>query len=178
MSVFGLDVQYSYAGESGEAVMDKLAVAFERAGDNIRDFGRYVFPKLGPVFEAAEERQFAAEGTGPNRGKWAPLSERYAEWKGQVAPGNPLLVLSGKMREALTQSSSPFAKRATAGDTFDFGTQGVEYASFHQLGTGRMPDRPPFDFDNSFERELQDAALDGVREAVADAGLPEVTGGP
>jgi phage gpG-like protein len=177
VSVKGLDIQYAYAGETGEAVMDKLSVAFERAGDNIRDFGRYVFPKLSPVFEAAEERQFAAEGAGPNRGKWAPLTAKYAEWKGQHYPGNPILVASGRMREALTQSSSPFARRVTSGDTFDFGTEGVPYASFHQLGTSRMVDRALFDFGSDFESDLREAALDGVREAVADAGAPEVTGG-
>ena len=178
MSVLGLDIQYSYAGESGEAVMDKLSVAFERAGENIANFGRYLFPRLGPVFEAAEERQFAAEGQGPNRGHWAPLTDAYAAWKAQVAPGNPILELSGRMREALTSSSSPFARRVTSGDTFDFGTQDVPYASFHQLGTSRMVDRPLFDFGPDFERELQEAALEGVREAVADAGAPPVEGTP
>lgn len=177
MSVFGFDITYKVNGVEDRAAVEKLSLAFERAGENIKDFDRYLFPRLSPVFEAQEERQFVAEGAGPHRGHWAPLTEKYAEWKGQHYPGNPLLVASGKMREALTQPSSPFARRSHTGTFFEFGTQGVEYASFHQLGTSKMVDRPLYDFGPEFEAELQQAGLEAVREAVADAGAGEVTGG-
>jgi phage gpG-like protein len=175
VSVFGLDIRYTIHGQDDKLAVENIALAFEKAAAGVKDFERYLFPKLSRVFEAQEERQFAAEGAGPHRGRWLPLTEVYAEWKGQHAPGNPLLVLSGRMKEALTQSSSPFARRVTSGDTFDFGTQGVEYASFHQLGTSKMVDRPLYDFGPEFEADLQKAALEAVREAVADAGAGEVT---
>ena len=101
--------------------------------------GRHVFPLLPPVFEAAEQRQFDAEGTGPVAGSWAPLSSMYAEWKAQKFPGQPILVATGALRDALTKSSSPLAARDWSSSTFQFGTADVEYASHHQLGTEKMP---------------------------------------
>jgi phage gpG-like protein len=176
VSVFGIDVRYAINGAEDQTIMEKLSVGFERAGAGVKDFQKYIWPKLIPVFEEEEKRQFAAEGHGPHRGHWQELTEQYEEWKSRTHPGLPILELSGKLKEALTESASPFAKRETTSDTFDFGTQGVEYASFHQLGTRFMSDRPPFDFGGQFERELQQAALEGVREAIADSGLPvEVT---
>lgn len=170
MAVFGISLQYQLAGETGAAVVENLSVAVERAAANITDYGRYIFPKLTPIFEQAMERQFAAEGAGPRRGHWSPLTEKYAEWKSRNFPGNPILQLSGRLKQALTQSSSPFARRVFSGDTFDFGTTGVPYATFHQLGTVKMVDRAIYDFDYAFEQQLQAAALEGAREAVKDAG--------
>lgn len=164
---------------SGEDTLEQMAFAFERAGDNLTDFGRFVFPKLMPVFEAEESKQFDAEGQGPARGAWAQLSERYAAWKDAHYPGARILERTGALREALTSSSSPFAMRAITTDTFDFGTVGVEYASFHQTGTTFMPDRPPYDFGDDFESTVRDAALIGVREAMAEAGADKfVSEGP
>jgi phage gpG-like protein len=163
---------------SGEDTLERVAVAFERLGDELVDFGTHVFPKLVPVLERAVEGQFDAEGKGPH-GSWAPLSDSYEQVKQVRWPGRPLLVASGKLKEALTSSSSPFAKRVIAKDSFDFGTLGVEYASFHQTGTLQMPDRPPFDFDSDFEGEVTEAAKDGVREAMKASGANEfATEGP
>jgi len=173
MSIVGLEISYQVNGaEEGEAVLERIRVAFERTGDELAQFDKHVFPKLTPVFEAEMAKQFDAQGDGP-RGQWEPLSPAYADWKERAFPGNPILVLSGKMREGLTSSASPYAARAFSSDTFSFGTQGVEYASFHQLGTPKMPDRPPFDFSADFERDLAEASLEGAREAVAAAGLDE-----
>lgn len=154
---------------SGEDTLERMAFAFERAGDNVADMGRYVFPQLVPVFEAEMAEQFDAEGRGPNAGAWAQLSERYAAWKAANYPGMRILERTGRLRQALTESSSPFAKRVIGGDTFDFGTSGVEYASYHQSGTDFMPDRPPFDMGDDFESSVQDAAREGVREAMRAA---------
>lgn len=170
MGVFGISLRYQLAGDEGEAVVENLSVAIERAGANVADWGSYIFPKLTPIFEQAMERQFAAEGAGPRRGHWAPLTAKYAEWKSRNFPGMPILQRSRRLYDALTQSSSPFARRVFSGNTFDFGTRGVPYATFHQLGTVKMVDRAIFDFDPEFERDLQRAAAEGVREAVKDAG--------
>ncbi len=175
MSVFGLGISYSVRGQDDELAVQKMAVAFERAGEEFTaaNFGERVFPKLIPVFEKELKEQFAAEGEGPNRGAWKALSPGYAAWKERVYPGQPKLVATGRMREALTSEGSPFAMRVYSGAQFNFGTQGVEYASFHQTGAGKMPDRPLFDFDVAFERAVQQTALTAAREAIKDSGLGE-----
>jgi phage gpG-like protein len=174
VSVFGLDITYSVRGQqTSEPVFQKMALAFERAGAALEKAGEHVFPKLIPVFEAELSGQFNAQGKGPNRGAWAALSSDYASWKSQHYPGKPILEATGKMKAALTQSSSPFAERSYSESGMNFGTQNVPYASYHQLGTGRMPDRPIFDFGSGFEEALDQAARAGVREAVKASKLDD-----
>lgn len=174
MPVVGLHIDVQHAGESGgEAVLERLSVAFERTGEELRDFSTHVWPKLTPVFEAEERRQFDAQGGGP-RGEWAPLTDAYARRKELLYPGNPILVASGALKAALTESSSPLATRAYSGQQFEFGTSGLEYASYHQVGTERMVARPPFDFSDDFERDVTEAALEAAREAMASSGLDEL----
>lgn len=180
MTVYGLQVEVSVGTDSGEGALQRLSVAFERAGEYVADFGKYVFPRLTPVFEAAEEEQFDAEGSGPTSGAWAPLTPSYAEWKAKAYPGAPILEQRGTMRAALTSSASPVAYREWSASEFAFGTAGVEYASFHQRGTSRMKARPPFDFGPSFEDALTREAMAGLREAVkaASNGTLELEGAP
>lgn len=178
MSVLGLQMEWTVGSERGPDALQSLAVAFERAGAEVADLGTHVFPMLEPVFEAAVGAQFDAEGEGPVAGAWSPLTPSYAEWKAGKAPGMPLLQLTGAMRAALTSDSSPSAYRQWDSTSFSFGTQGIQYASFHQTGTGKMPARPPFDFGPEFEREVTRTAALGVRKAVREAtnGLLEVEG--
>lgn len=173
--ISGFQVKYQVGGgaEEDAAAWQRMTVAFERAGDEVSDFGRYVFPKLVPVFEAEVAGQFGASGRGPNSGAWAQLSEQYERWKSANYPGKPILERTGALKAALTESGSPFAMRHIDTNEFDFGTTGVPYASFHQTGTMHMPDRPPLDLTQDFERNLQAAALDGVREAMASSGASE-----
>lgn len=174
MSIVGLDVEYSIGGGGSDPqLLERLSVAFERAGAEVQDFSTTIFPNLVPVFEAALKEQFGAEGQGPARGQWAELSQSYAAWKAVNFPGEPLLVAKGDLRDALTEADSPFALRDFDATSFNFGTSGVPYASYHQSGTGRMPARPPFDFDTAFERELSRAALEGVRETLNTTGVSE-----
>lgn len=184
MSVLGLKLSYTVGSTES---LRELALGFEQGADEIQNFGRHVFPRLVPAFEAAMVRQFNSRGSGLN-GQWEKLSDAYGSWKAKLFPGRPLLELMGPLREALTQSDSPHAYREWTASEFSFGTRDVEYASFHQFGTLRddgtrkMPARPPFDFDGKFNSELEEAALDGVRDAIratrlGDLGV-EVEGGP
>lgn len=168
MTVYGLQVEVSVGGDSGEGALQRFSVAFERAGAEIQDFGKHVFPKLSPVFEEAIAEQFDARGSGPMSGAWSPLTPDYAAWKEGNYPGMPLLELTGELRSALTTTSAPSAYREWSGSEFSFGTAGLEYASFHQTGTPRMAARPVFDFGPTFETGLQRAALEGLREAVKE----------
>ena len=177
MTVYGLQVEVAVGNDTGEGALQRLAVAFERSGPAIANLGKYVFPRLSPVFEEAVKEQFDARGEGPVAGSWADLTPDYAAWKATAYPGQPLLERTGALRAALTSSGSPVALRAWSDTDFTFGSNGVEYASFHQTGTGKMVARPVFDFGPSFEAEMTRATSDGVREAIKDAsnGLIEVT---
>jgi phage gpG-like protein len=176
LSVFGITVAYRVGSEEGPDVLARLSVAFERAGAELVDMGRHVFPLLPTVFEDAEKRQFDAQGSGPVSGTWADLSDDYAEWKAQKYPGMPILEATGALRSGLTESASPFGSREWTSSEFSFGTAGVEYASFHQSGTGKMPPRPPFDFDSQFEADLLTAARKGVNSAIRAANLEPMVG--
>ena len=166
MSVMGLDLGLYIGGTRDDAAFARMSVAFERAGAELAQFGKHVFPKLTPIFEAAAEGQFEAEGAGPRAGAWAPLSRRYAEWKEEHFPGKGILERTGRLREALTASSSPFAERSYSATDFNFGTRNVQYASYHQVGTEHMVARPFFDFGSDTEEAIRAAALEAAREAV------------
>lgn len=180
MTVYGLQVEVSVGTDSGEGALQRLSVAFERAGAEVENFGKWVFPKLTPVFEDAVSEQFDARGSGPMSGSWSPLSPVYSAWKEANYPGMPILELTGELRTALTTSGAPSAYREWSASEFAFGTAGLEYASFHQTGTARMPARPLFDFGPTFERGLQTAAMSGLREAVksGSGGALELEGEP
>lgn len=173
MSVSGFEVTWRVNGADDEMALQKMAVAFERAGDELADFSRFVFPQLVPAFEAALGRQFQQQGGGPARGTWAQLTPAYEAWKSVHYPGAPILVRRGDLQEALTSSGSPHAARDWSASMFNFGTQGLPYASYHQTGTHRMQDRPPFDFAAEFERELARIGYQGARQAMHEAGLHE-----
>lgn len=168
MSVVGLSIEVTVGTDAGPATQ-RIVAAFERAGDELRGLMQYAGPRLVPVFESGLERQFDAEGHGPYAGHWAALSKRYAEWKAEKYPGRPILERTGDLRTALTQSSSPLASREWSASEFAFGTVGLEYAAFHQLGTAFMPARPPFDFDSQFEDAFTQAAHLAVVDAVKAA---------
>lgn len=175
--VSGLTLEYRINGAQADAPLQRMALAFERAGDKVADFGTFVFPKLIPVFEHAVEGQFDARGHGPNSGAWASLSRKYQEWKDRHAPGKGILELSGNLRSGLTSSSSPFAAREVGANDLTYGTRGLVYAGVHQAGRSNpfMPARPPFDFDGDFEHQVTDVTREGVRAALVDSGLAEVT---
>lgn len=172
MTVSGLHIELLVNDEAGEPEMRRISVAFERAGDEIGDFGKHVFPKLPAIFETEARRQFDGEGAGPTGG-WAALSPEYAQWKDQHYPGMPTLRRTNSLYEALTNSSSAHAERSDQGSDFVYGTTGLEYPSHLQLGTKWMPARPPLDFSDDFERDLTHVLSEAVRDAVKAAGADE-----
>lgn len=172
-------------GTSDEFALHRMAVAFERAGTDFVRLGEFLFPELIPVFEAAMAEQFLSEGKGPNRGKWAALSEKYARAKRKRHGVKPILEATGAMKEGLTNSSSGYAQRTYSAKQMNFGTSEVPYASFHQTGTQRngqqrMPDRPPFDFADTFEDAIQKTGRRVARKVAREHLEPFATiaGGP
>lgn len=178
MAAFGMSLGYKVRGQDDELALQRMQVAFERTGEGFEKFGEKFFPKLSGLLEDEIKSQFDAEGRGPNRGRWKPLSEPYAAWKTQAFPGQPTLVATGAMRDALTRASAAHALRAESGSQFNFGTHGLEFASFHQTGTTRMPDRPPFDFSDKLERGIRQKAAETAREIAKESGVDEFVGEP
>lgn len=163
----GFRIEYRVRGGASDPLaLHRMSAAFDRAGADFTRFGEFLFPELVPVFEDHVGKQFRAEGHGPNRGAWSPLTPKYAARKRKVYGQKPVLEATGTMRAALTESSSPFANRAYTATQFNFGTQGVPYASFHQSGTKKMVDRPPYDFTPEFEAEVNGTARTVARQVV------------
>lgn len=189
MSAIVLSVEWQVGGGSSEPTLTRLITALERAGAELADVGKHILPKLLPVLEVETGKQYAAEGDGPS-GSWAPLTVKYAAWKEAHAGGMPPGLLSGQMFAALTSSSASGAMREVSGNSLNYGTSGIPYASFRQTGTSyrksgplrpgqsassmrgptRMPARPVFDFGPDLEDAMRSAAMAGVREAVRAAG--------
>lgn len=178
MSAIALQIEWQVGGGSSEPTLTRLTTAFERAGAELAQVGKHILPKLLPVLEVQTAKQFDAQGGGPQAGSWAPLSVSYAKWKAANYPGQPINVLTGVLRAALTDSSSANAERTVNGDALSFGTRGLPYASVKQTGGRNEPARPPFDFGSDMEQAIQQAAAAGVRDAVreASAGLLDFEG--
>ena len=103
-----------------------------RAAEKIRD------DFLGEVATS-----FKSRGRSTGR-SWAPLSPTYKAWKDSAYPGRPLLVLTGRLRESLTNArsrDSVYNRRQNGCKLVSLGTRGP-YAGYHQHGTSKMPRRP------------------------------------
>lgn len=185
MSAMVLSMEWTVGGQPDG--LRRVQVALERAGTELLDLGKHVFPKLLPLIEVETEKAFDDEGGAS--GSWAPLSVSYAAWKEAHYPGQPTLVRTGALRSGLTDGASSNAVREVSSDSLTFGTRGIPYATAHQTGTGRMPARPYLDFGSDFEAGFRAAALQGVRESIREAseglldfdgdtfeGLPVLTG--
>jgi len=168
-----LSLQYKVGNGTSLPDLVSLSTAFERAGAEVADVAKHIYPRLLPALEEAVSKQFDARGKGPLSSSWAELTPRYAKWKQKHYPGQPLLELTGQLRAALTDATSKNAQRIISGKELSYGTTGIPYASFHQTGTPGMPQRPPFDFGKDTEKAISKAAMDGVREALKEgsAGL-------
>lgn len=171
MSVFGLDIQFAIGDDTDGDSVRRFTTAMDRFGVNLEDFGQFVFPKVMKLFEEEISGQFESRGARGVAGGWPELSPGYAQWKAVHFPGMPLLEATGSMRAALTESGSTHARREINPSDMTFGTVGVEYFSFHQMGTPFMPARAPVDFGNEFEGGLNKALQLGVVEASQAAGL-------
>jgi len=172
VSVQGIELQYMVGGVEEPQAMERLVAAFERGGQELRDFGTFLWPKLTPMLERHIAAQLDGQGTG-STGSFAPLSAKYAAWKSAHYPGAPILQATRAMYEGLTDEASPFAFRQSSGDSYDFGTRGVTYSSFHQSGTARMPARQPLDFGQDVETEMSHIAAQAAREALQRARIDE-----
>lgn len=125
--------------------------------------------------------QFGSEGAWSGN-PWAQLSEKYAKYKDQKAPGLPKLVgmkrtgdigqrpqtyaRSGKMRvELLDPGAVHVTPRRMAY------TPTSDIAGFHEFGTDRMPARPPVEVPPGELREWDRSMVRWLNGLLVQAGL-------
>lgn len=90
-------------------------------------------------------------------GKYPPLSPTYIKAKRKLAPGAPILVLSGRLKASVTGNGSPDSIINIGEQSLVQGTS-VPYSRYVQEGTKKMPARKYLFIDEAqagrFERIL------------------------
>ena len=117
----------------------RLAQAFNRLARSIQNY-RPAWPAITALYRQMMSEQFESQGARGGR-RWVPLSPGYKRWKDIVAPGMPILVLTGKMKASLIGKTSDTIEQFRPASV-TLGTR-IRYAGYHQTGTRRMPARPP-----------------------------------
>jgi len=120
---------------------EKVVKILDDVGKKTEDFSP-AFEEISKDFYTGIEGHFAAGGYTP----WKPLSAAYASWKERVAPGQPLMVLSGAMKASLTSSTATGAIKEVSPYRLRIGTavtnkKGYGYPFAHQFGLGNNPVR-------------------------------------
>ena len=122
-------------------------------------------------FQRAMRGQFGSQGARGGK-TWAPLSRAYSRWKERVAPGRPILVLTGDLVLSLIRQT---------GDTIHeerplsltLGTK-VPYAKYHQTGSKknkRLPARPPLVLTDQDYRDMSTNLTSYSAEFALNAGF-------
>jgi len=104
-------------------------------------------PKLERDFNAANKELFSGEGASGAHGKWKPLSPRYKAWKSKKYPGKKKMVLTGRLKKALTTNKGDLgyiASRYPGKMIFTWLIQ-IPYWIYHQKGSAPLPMRKTFD---------------------------------
>lgn len=118
-----------------------------------------------------EEDVFSAEGATDEHGSWAPLSDNYLEWKERVAPGQPILVLTERLREQLTGESGDHYERREPTRLIvgsDYPIPEGDLGGLHAVGRDeepQMPPRPPFRITGDVAGDIGMAIADYVLDA-------------
>lgn len=165
-----------------------LAITFDFPGDAVpqlklatvrfQEFAQEPFEQVDSAdlidwFEEREEQQFKTRGARGPRGPWPDLAD--STWA-RKKPGQGMMVESGNTKRALTQTSSPHAKREIEPDRvelgIDFKALGAIYPIFHQAdvrGLANFPQRPVVDMTEkdgvALMKILQDAFVRRAKEA-------------
>lgn len=124
------------------------AFALQRFGEDLSDFTEFWQEYFLPNWYRTSTTHFETQGASSGA-QWPPLSAAYADWKQKHWPGLPILVLSGALRDSLTQQNDSNAVADMTPTQLSMGTR-VTYARFHQTGTKYMPARPPLRVSREF----------------------------
>jgi len=77
----------------------RLRQAFADLVRSIQDYSP-AWEVITRNFQRAMRGQFGSQGARGGK-TWAPLSRAYSRWKERVAPGRPILILTGRLAESL-----------------------------------------------------------------------------
>ncbi len=131
-------------------------IKFKRAliayNDNLRDLSRYWEHYALPTIRESIAGQFPKSGAHEGLPAWTPLSARYASYKARRYPNTPILVRSGRLRNALAEITGDSIATIEP-DRLTYGTS-VPYALYHQRGTRKMPARPILRLSNPLKNRL------------------------
>lgn len=134
---------------------EELARIFAEIGEIVANADyTEVMESFMPIFAADESRAFAHEMTVEGE-PWAPLKPSTVARKGN----DRILVEHGALIASLVNVGGPHNIHEAMPRGAIFGTSDPK-ALFHQLGTSRMPARPPVG--------ISEETLDRLCEAVAD----------
>lgn len=109
-----------------------LEFAFRGFNRRLEDFTD-VWPKIARAMEGALSRLFATEGASGPHGPWPALTEKYLKRKYKKYGAQQIEVASGRLRRALTDSTSGDAIREYQRRSMRFGTS-LPYAIYQQTG--------------------------------------------
>ncbi len=140
----GFPLKFTIAVPGQEA----FVTALQRFAESITDFTPFWFSYFLPTWFAYISQSYASQG-GSTGSDWSPLSAAYAAWKAKRWPGQPIGVLTGRTRSSLTTLNDPNAVLEMQPQAFAVGTK-LDYPIFLQLGTARMPARPPMRITQQF----------------------------
>jgi phage gpG-like protein len=131
----------------GEQPLRRAFVLYKRIDDLTPAFERMI-----PALQDYIARRIHTGGTLHNLPPFAPLSPRYARYKAKRYPNAPILVRTGRLFRSLTTNTDDTIADIQP-DHLTFGTR-VPYALYHQLGTRKMPARPPIKLSKPIQTQL------------------------
>lgn len=142
----------------------------EEAGADLRK----IWPRMAEIFYEAERKQFESQG-GRGSGGWAALAPRYAKWKEQHYPGQPILRLTGNLFRSLTEKGAPDAVYEARPGSLTLGTIDPK-ARAHQKGAGSMPSRPVIELVREDFTEMQAVATAEFEQVAIKLGFETTRG--
>lgn len=108
-------------------------------GERLRDL-RPVWGDVHTIFIEFMKQHFKTEGAYVGQ-PWVPLNPRYAAWKARMYPGQPILRLTDRLFESLTEAQDSEHVFNTGPTFAEIGTRNP-VAWYHQSGTRRgLPKR-------------------------------------
>lgn len=149
---------------------ETLSVGLSRLRATINDWTPFWTNYFVPAWYDLEAAQYASGGA-QGGSAWVALSPRYAAWKQKHFPGQPIGVRTGTARASLTSPTGPSSVMMPAAASFVVGTD-LPYPIFLQLGTRKMPARPPMQATDAFLRTVGRTLNRFVQDVITHANLP------
>jgi phage gpG-like protein len=128
---------------------DKALAGLVAVQTNMQDLSPFWRDVWAPQYFAMVQDLFATSGTARGAGgrftsgPWQRLSPQYGAWKAKFYPGQPLLTLTGRLRESLRWNGIGLGEEGIFEMTPTSVVAGtsVPYGRYHQTGTSKMPAR-------------------------------------